>query len=58
MRQPDILEKKTAQKHNYFCSEYGVQIAKNKKKAEINQALVKAVLDSDSMKNPDALGMC
>ena len=59
MRQPDILEKNCTKAQLLdLCRAYGVQIAKNKKKAEINQALVKAVLDSDSMKRPDALGMC
>ncbi|XP_062593851.1 uncharacterized protein LOC134255346 [Saccostrea cucullata] len=56
LRQPNFLEK-TCTKSQLLdlCNAYEVKIAKNKKKADINQALVKAVLEADSMKNPDAL---
>lgn len=55
MRQPDALETKcTKAQLLELCNAYGVKISKSKKKAEINQALVEAVLKADSIQNPDA----
>jgi hypothetical protein len=56
MKRSDALETNCTKKQLLdLCSAYGVKISKSKKKAEINQSLVKAILEADSMSNPRAI---